>query len=198
MWIGAIAFLLTIFSLLITHQTEKEARHRIKQALANAAEDVKKAQEETREAITETSRAVATVQAQMREAVVRIGLELLQSECTALGFAVQEINRLAAEAIGHDEYWVRVAERCREAARAANLLLANPHLREEETRGLRSGADELNNIARFVERNRIPAGSTQAPLRSAQVESLDAMVTLTVNISARMRRGILEVPDANS
>jgi ABC-type multidrug transport system fused ATPase/permease subunit len=196
-WIGFIAFLLTIFSLLITHRAEREARNRIKQALANAADAVTKAQEETREALTEASQAVTAAQAQTREAVARIGIELLQSECAALSHAVQEINRLAVEAASHGEYWVRVAEKCREVSRAANLLLANPHLNEEETSGLRRGADDLNDMASFVERNRIRPGSAQSPLRAEQAKPLQAMFSLITTISTRLRRRVLEVPNAN-
>ena len=62
---------------------------------------------------------------------------------------------------------------------------------------LRRGADDLNGIARFVERNRVAPGSTRTPLRAPQIKLFEALLTLVTNISARMRRQVLEVPHAN-
>lgn len=197
LWLAVVGFLVTILSLWLTHQVEREARKRIAETLSNASDAVTTAQEETRQAILESSQVVTAAQGQMREAVVRIGYELLQSECSALGYAVREIHRLTLEAVTHGESWVKVAERCREAARAATLLLGNPHLNEEETIGLRRGVDDLNDLARFVQRKRIPPGSAQSPLRAVQVEPLEALITLIDRTSMRMRRRVLEIPNAN-
>jgi hypothetical protein len=166
--VSLIGFALTILTLLETQRIEKDARRRIEEA-------------------------VRTAQKETREAVAKIGLQLLAAESDSLRRLVSQIQEAHRGSL-----WTRAAEKCEEAQHLSILLAGNPHLNEEEKRGLRGGAEDLRIIANFIFKNRIPAGSVNNPLATKQTDPLDKLVALTTGIQARLRATSLEVPHATN
>ncbi len=165
--VSLVGFALTIHALLKTRKIEQDARGRIENAVA-------KAHQET------------------RDAVARIGQQLLLSECEALGRLASESRRLSTEL-----QWSRAADRCRDTAHSGILLVAHPRLQADEEKKLRAASDNVQGVASFIERNRLSQGSATAPLPRPQTQFLEDMFNLVTNILVRLRREVLETTHAD-
>ena len=129
--VSLIGFALTLWTVYETQRASRAAQEKIR-------EEVTAAQQET------------------RETVAKIGLQLLHAESDSTLRLITEVRRASRE-----QQWLRAAEKCQEAKQAAIHLTANPHLTPEEKRALREGADNLQLILEFIEKNRLGPSPAQ-------------------------------------
>jgi len=184
LWFGLIAFLLTILTLLLTAQAEEEAARKAQAAAEQAELAVRDAEQRT------------------ASLVERLGMQLLETSCDALGRSVKRIQEIVGRAMSAQEepqwrqLWQEIAQRCRECSESVGDLLANPRLNPDEREAVTQEMSGISQIAAFIERNRLPA-EKNGKLGDAHTTTLDRLFALLTNIRHRVRRQVYEVSDAN-
>jgi hypothetical protein len=192
LWFGLIAFFVTILTLLLTAQAEKDAARKVEAAAARAEAAVREAGIKAEAAIREAEQRTAAV-------VERLGMQVLESGCDALGRAVRHIQELVGRALSLQEelqwkqLWQEIVVRCRECRDAGGDLHANPRLTGEEGDALMREFNGLGEIASFIERNRLPA-QKNGKLPDEYAKTLDRLFGLLTEVRHRLRRQVYEVP----
>jgi hypothetical protein len=183
-WFGLIAFLVTILTLLLTAQAEKDAARKAELAAEKA------------------ERAVNAAEKRTALIVARLAMQVLEAGCVLLGRSVKHIQALVGRAMSAQDppewrrLWQEIAERCREGTESAGDLLANPQMEAAEREALTRRVSGLGQIASFVERNRLP-GDKNGKLSDEHATTLDDLFALLTDIRCRLRRCVYEAPDAS-
>ncbi len=184
LWLGFIAFCLTILTLLLTAQAEHEAARKAGEAAERAEQAVWEAQQRT----------VAMIE--------RLGMQVLENGCDAVGRSVRRTQELVGEAtVAQEEaewrrLWKEVVRQCRECSESARDLLAIPYLNPNERASLSQQVSGLGQIASFIERNRLPA-TKNGKLIDVHASTLDNLFGLLTDVRHRIRRRVYEVSDAS-
>jgi hypothetical protein len=151
----------SVLGFVVTIWTVLDARQQIQGAAARAAEATAQAREEARRRIE------------------GIATHLFIADCAALRGGVEDLRQA-----GLDRQWPRAAYRCQECRLVAYRLAHDPHLSDEEVSALRQGADDLQLIRRFIEKNRM--AEQPGPLRESHLEKLDEMIARLAQVQARL------------
>jgi hypothetical protein len=137
---------------------------------------------------TATIISVFKIRKATREAVSKIGLQLLVVETAVLLRLITEARDASREGL-----WQRAIDRCQQARLIAVPLAHNPHLRAPEPANLRRVASDLEIVVRYIERERLPAGSPPSNLPEPKRRALDGMVALVGDIQGRLQGASMEV-----
>jgi hypothetical protein len=135
-----------------------------------------------------TLRALFRVKQATREALGKVGMQLLVAETSALLRLVTEARDAA-----RDGLWPRAIDRCQQARHIVVPLAHNPHLLEEEQAALRKADNDLRLVLQYIENERLPPTSQPGNLPDAKKRAMDAMVTALGNIQGRLQTKALEV-----
>lgn len=157
----------SVLGFVVTIWTVLDARAQIKDAAERAEKAVAQAREET------------------RLAVARVAAQLRAADCVALRTGVEDLRQAA-----QDARWPRAVYRCQECRIMAYHLAGDQHLTEEAST-LRSVADDLRLIRRFIEKNRLAGQS--GLLKERHTERLDSVIALLAQIQARFHHESLQV-----
>jgi hypothetical protein len=128
------------------------------------------------------------VRAATREAVGKIGAQLLSIETTVLLRLVTE-----ARDAGRDGHWARAIDRCQQARLIAVPLAHNAHLLKVERDALRKMDADLRIVVQYIENKRLAPGAPAGNLPDAKKRTLDQMVTTLGNIQGRLQSAAMEV-----
>jgi hypothetical protein len=136
-------------------------------------------------------REVAAARKETRQAVEKIALQLLKAECESIYRLLMEARRAI-----HEGEWVRCVEKCLESKQAIIRLGAFRLLESQEKSQFATGAIDLQETIRFIERNRVKTDSP-ASLPNDKLQPLDFLLTLLDKTQARLLQLFLEIPYAN-
>jgi hypothetical protein len=162
----------------------------------------KEAAKKVNEAAENTKAAVLAAGLMAEKAVERLAMQVLESQCEALGRLVRRIQQLAASAMSSTEkaewrpLWQEVAQRCRECSDAAGDALAVPHLTTDEREALAQQRHGIGNIASFIDRNRLPADKN-GKLATEHGPMLEKLFIILTNVRHRARGRAFEANNAN-
>lgn len=152
--VSVLGFVVTVWTVLDARQQIKDAGDRADQARVQATE-------------------------QIRRTLDGMATQLRATDCAALRHSMEDLRRAAQET-----QWLWAIFRCQEAGILVYRLAADQHLNSDEAATLRTGADDLRFIHRFIERNRM-AGQT-GTLQDRHLKALDRMIATLAQLQARL------------
>jgi hypothetical protein len=149
------------------------------------------ARQQIKESAKRAEEAIAQARAEARRTIARIATQLRAADCAALRSGVEDLRQAAL-----DSQWARAVYRCQECRVLAYRLAPDQHLTAAEASALRSAADDLQLIRRFIEKNRMEG--QLGSLQERQIERLDSTIALLAQIQARLHHESLRPTEAPS
>jgi hypothetical protein len=149
------------------------------------------ARQQIKEAAGRAEQAVAQARAEARRAIAGIATQLRAADCAALRSGVEDLRQAAL-----DGRWPRAVYRCQECRILAYRLAPDSHLTADEASALRSAADDLQLVRRFIEKNRMEG--QEGALQESQIQRLDSTIAFLAGLQARLHHESLRPTETSS